>query len=509
MSRARRSTRRSGATAKYTDDPFELAGIAVSDEEEGEKRKGTNSTQQKGKGKAAAVVPEHSSGEEFEAENDVDAEDDEEGDYVDEDTDSANEDNEDENGAFSDEGERVAKVQKGTPKSQPRLLKQRRPDGTLVQKPDDLHTRGTWNPLEHVGKAVHLRVTFGSDRKDLLSIVYVRDRWAGGIDSTLPSRATLNGAVSQPDYAYGSTCGAEPDAVRKETTRGWDWYYNADMGTRFRERQRLESVTEDEARQAYIPQVKDKKHTVLMGPADDQTVFTLAQHDVVDFGEAWEEEMGLKDSSTREKKQCSKNSPAAEPKQPRRKKRQGWMINFGQKVQCMAWAPNQGGLTQYLAVVVPISKEQKDLYPDPLKDQAAASFRPSPPYPCALQIWAFKAERSDSLTKALDMKFKPRLRFALCTDWGDLRRIAWCPIARETRDEDDEEPLKNIGLLAGVWSDGHVRVIDIKLGRDPSKTEFCKTALLLAVPYTSLILKQTRHTPLCLRQNRLLPSAHV
>lgn len=141
----------------------------------------------------------------------------------------------------------------------------------------------------------------------------------------------------------------------------------------------------------------------------------------------------------------------------------------------MAWAPNQDGLVQYLAIITPITEEQKSHYPDPLADKAAPAFRPSAPYPSALQIWAFKARREDSLTKTLDMEFKPRLRLALCTDWGDLRRISWCPCPRAKRDEDEEDVLKNVGLLAGVWGDGCVRVLDIKTGRDPNTTEFCKS----------------------------------
>lgn len=440
MPRARRSTRSAGGKTKYTIDPFEIAGLS-----------GDFDTGEAGGSSAVKVLDEDSEEDFQHASNDEDAEEEEDEEVESEDDDEPK----------YAEGEAMdidgpTSTLRGRGRKNPKAKKEKavpQPDTKKKQlsgpKPDETRSRGILNTSDHVGKSVHLQFTFGTDERDLLAILHARERWAKGIDSGFPSRASLNTAQTAPDYAYGPTYGADPEDVQKESTRGWDWYYDRDVGGNFRKRQWLAKIKEDEGRR-YMPQSKPGKHTVLMGPADDQKKFPLGQFESMNFGDAW--------------------GPAGA-----KRKREGWMLNIGQKIQSMAWAPNQNGLVQYLAIVSHITEEQKSQYPDPLADKAAPAFQPSASYPSALQIWAFKAKRDESLTKTLDMEFKPRLRLALCTDWGDLRRIAWCPFPRAKRDEDDEDVLKNVGLLAGIWGDGYVRVIDIKTNRDPNTTEFRKS----------------------------------
>ncbi|KAL4873440.1 hypothetical protein BDV12DRAFT_78168 [Aspergillus spectabilis] len=464
MPSTRRSGRLTGVRKTYTLDPL------ASEESEPNSAEGTTKTP-RGKGKQPVHVADESSDEEFQAEEDEEEEDDLDNDdeaFEAEDggaeNDAGNEDDADE-AASSEEGIAIINIsgrrQKKAPKPpQPRSSKQRQPDGTLALTGEETHSRGTWNPAEHVGKSVHVQVTFGLDERDILAVLYARDRWGRGVDSTFPTRVSLDESGSLRDYTYGSTFGAEPEDMKRESTPSWDWYYGDGPGKWFRKRQRLEKITEMEARRTFLPAPKDGKHTVLVGPADDQMVFNLEQYDVINFGNAWGE------AKSRQEAQSKKANAQL------KKKRQGWILNIGQRVQCIAWAPNQSGLNQYLAVAAPISNEQKEPYPDPLKDYMAPAFRESASYPCALQLWAFKADKSGKITKAIDMTFEPRLRSVLGTNWGDLRRMAWCPIAREPRDEDGEDVKRNIGLLAGVWGDGYVRVIDIKISRDPNTTDF-------------------------------------
>lgn len=462
MPRARRSTRLpAGDRAKYTTDPFEIAGVS-GDSDAAETTDPATVKTKKEKG-------DDDSDEEFQEapDDDGDMEEDEEEPEEEEEEEADSE----EDPSIMDTGEPTSTPGRGkkkekTTSSQPRYTKQRRPDGAVALKGDETHIRGILNRSENSSKMLHLQLSFGSDERDLLAITYARDRWAKGIDSGFPTRASLNAAETAPDYTYGPTFGADPEDVKRETTRGWDWYYDGEVGEGFRKRQCTTKVEEDEYRRIYMPKTKPGKHTILAGPADDQKRFTLGQYESVNFGEAWSER------EVRNRPSSNKNS--ADTAGAKRKPREGWILNLGHKIQTMAWAPNQDGLVQYLAIVTPITDEQKSNYPDPLADKVAAAFRPSAPYPSALQIWAFKAKREDSLTKTLDMEFKPRLRLALCTDWGDLRRISWCTLPRAKRDEDDEDILKNIGLLAGIWSDGCVRVLDIKANRDPNATEFRK-----------------------------------
>ncbi|KAH8423849.1 uncharacterized protein LDX57_001606 [Aspergillus melleus] len=451
MPRTRRSNRQSGPRTKYTNDPFEIAG--VSDESKAE-----DSNPSRKKGKGVATSPQDSSSDEDfkddgngQEENSDENEDDDDEEMI---PDEEDDDEDDEDAMSVDsEGGRTGPGKKNLkkPLAQPNRAKQRN-RGPAMPAPGDTHSRGVWNPTEHVGKVEHLRVTFGTDERDLLAVVHARDQWSGGADSTLPTRSSLNRAQKASGYKYGLTFGTEPEDLKRESTRGWDWYYADEIQERFRKRQRIEEIEEDEARRVYMPLPKEQDHTVLIGPVDDdQTRFQLAQHESANFGDAWDEGKG----SAR----------------PKKKKRQGWIINMGQRVKNMAWVPNQPGLTQYLAMAAPIREEQKKPYGDPSKSSAPA-FTPSPPYPCALQLWMFKAAKQESFTKTLDMTFKPRLRLALCTDWGDLKKMAWCPMARDPRDEDEEDDLRNVGLLAGIWGDGYLRVIDVKLSRNPNKTKF-------------------------------------
>jgi transcription factor C subunit 6 len=139
----------------------------------------------------------------------------------------------------------------------------------------------------------------------------------------------------------------------------------------------------------------------------------------------------------------------------------------------MAWAPNQDGLSQYLAIAAPITEEQKNELRTE-ESEPFSAFQPSESFPSALQIWEFKAQESKTGTKSLDMDHKPQLRQVICADWGDLRRLAWCAMPRERRKEDEEHTKMPIGLLATVWTDGSLRVLDIKTDRGSQKTEYSK-----------------------------------
>lgn len=490
MPSARRSGRLSGVRKTYSNDP-------LPDEGSGSEDLGETSRTPRDKGKRPIRGDDDESDDEFHMQEE-DAEDDGLGDEDAEAENDVVDDNEEEEEAdepvisAAEEPETKGPRPGGRRKpstvrvDRARQNKQRRPDGAIVLTGSESHSRGVWNPLEHVGKSVHLQVTFGLDEKDLLAILYTRDRWSKGVDTTFPTRASLDEAGSLQDYKYGSTFGLEPEQMEREKTSSWDWYYTKEPGQRFRERQRMEPVTESEVRQIFLPTPKRGKHTVLLGPVDHQTEFNLNQYDILNFGDAWEE---LKQGKSQ------KNGT-----QPKNKKRQGWILNIGQRIQSVAWAPNQSDPIQYLAAVAPISSEQKEKYPDPLKDYAAPAFRPSAPYPCALQFWAFKANDAGEITKTIDMSYEPSLRLVLGTQWGDLRRMAWCPVPRESRDEDNHE-FQNLGLLAGVWGDGYVRVLDVKVNKKTSKTEFCEFAMMslyhgtnnLKTELMLLYLKQSPH----------------
>lgn len=356
-------------------------------------------------------------------------------------------------------------------------------DKQAVRVSDGMRNRGAPNTTEHVSKNEHLRITFGTDERDLIAAIYSRDRWYRGIDAGLPTRMSLDQAETLPSYGVGKTFGIDPEEIEMESTQGWDWYYNDLIGGDFRRRQRTENIQKGEARRRYLPLPKLGKHKVIIGPVNDQKVYELGQDDFLNFGDAWDTiKSRMKDKkSSREHNLGQRpstikkvDSSASTSETPERKVREGWILNLGNKVQCLAWAPNQDSPVQYLAVAIVLPEQQKEEYRVSGEPKGAPAFTPSDPYPAALQIWSFKARDDGTYTKSLDMAVEPKLRLVLCTDWGDLRRISWCPMAQTPREGDDAIPSKRLGLLAGIWGDGTVKILDITVDEDSRETEYCK-----------------------------------
>ena len=451
MPLSRRSGRVKSSRTKYTVDPFASAGISDdSDSEEVGKAP---------KGKARRRAEDSASDEEFVARGS----DEEMNDRPDDGDDDVSEEDEE----AGDDDEMEVEEDVATPKrkeavARPRF-KRRFPNSQVAPSPDDTHFRGIMDPKDHVAKPIHYALTFGDDDRDLLSAIYMRDRWFRGIDACLPTRFALEQS-EEPDYGCGPTMGLDPENFERERTRGWDWYYDKDIGKNFQKKQSLTKLKAADAHRNYFPAPKNGKHTILMGPPNQQIPVNLGYHESFNYGEIW------KDIKARKSDQSTQMQV-----------REGWLMNFGQKVQCMAWAPNQDGLSQYMAVVVPISDEQKKIY-HAAGSEPLSVFHTSPPYPCTLQLWEFKGKKTGERTNTLDMDFEPRLRLALCSDWGDLRRMAWCPMGRQRRSEDDKGDSEHLGLLAGIWGDGTLRVLDIRIHRKSEKAEFCKTGSKCSLP---------------------------
>lgn len=450
MAAARRSGRLKGPRAVYTNDPFESVGI-TDDSDSEERQKSATPKRKRRRDEDSASDDDFVAGEV----NDEDEEDDV--------LDGAQDldDDEEMKSNIRASTSRTPKPSGGrlrpsTVQSQQKL---RESSGAVSRSTKavtaETRVRGCVDPKENVSKPMHYISTWGDDDRDLLAVTYTRDRWARGVDTCLPTRHTLDIQSKANDYEYGPTWGVAPGDMEKERTSGWDWYYDKVIGEKFREAQRIgPKLKEADAHRKYLPKPKKGKHTILMGAADDQKNFHLGHHESLNFGRAWGE------------------TKAQKSDRPSAIVREGWMISFEQKIQCLAWAPNQDGLSQYLAVVTQIRPEQKEKHPSH-GSEPFSPFRTAPSYPCAVQLWEFTGKQAGPVTRTLDMEHKPLLRLVLCTDWGDIRRMAWCPMAREKREEDDTNGMKTIGLLAGIWGDGKVRILDVKLGTG-KKTEFSK-----------------------------------
>ena len=450
MPSTRRSTRNKGPRTVYTEDPFFLADL--SDEPTTERE--TAETKRKGNRKGKRRKRDDSaSDDEFVADSDAEIDKDENKNISDQEAWDLGGEGEDD---YVTEVDGSRATPKKRVKSLQRVIKERNPDGLSVVAADETHSRGMLDPKEHASKFMHYIMAFGSDDRDLSAAIHSRGRWSWGRDSTFPTRYSLNQSHGESDVEYGPNLGVHPDDAEKERTVGWDWYYDKDIGSRFRKKQHVNrAIKEADARRLYFPPPRKRSHTILMGPAGNQQAFQLGHHESMDISAAWGDKTGRR----------SDNSTTS-------KLREGWIVAFGRKIQCIAWVPNQDSLSQYLAVVTPVTDKQKEKYNRPGIDPVS-SFQPAPSYPSALQLWEFRAKVSrGGCTNSLDMAFKPHLRLAMCFEWGDLRRLSWCPMSRAEREEDKRDGTISLGLLAGIWGDGNVRVLDVKLRHGSRITEY-------------------------------------
>ena len=303
----------------------------------------------------------------------------------------------------------------------------------------DVHSRGMLeNPTKFDHERSRLRLFSGSGVEDILHVVRSRDQWAA--DPTLPSRENMCQLISHTD-----------EKRQMEATVGWDWYYDEGGRESFAEKQQVRMLSLEEGL-PYLPDPTDSSHSFLMGPYGRQKVFTLALSQTLGLEEAWDGTSGLSTQNP----EGSRNSKRC---------RHGWMLNVGTRVRCLDWAPNHYGDTQYLALVVAKASSSTHV----AMPTEAPAFTPSCPAPSSVQIWAF-----DASDKSIDSARPPELRQVLCTEWGEITQLKWCPVPWAARNEDALDKIF-IGLLAGVWGDGCARVLDVQLKKERgTSTGYCK-----------------------------------
>ena len=324
---------------------------------------------------------------------------------------------------------------RGTSKGQ----KQKPKDHTSNQD-TNVHSRGM---LENLMKSdqdqSRVKLFSGSDVEDVLHIVRSRDQWAA--DRTLPRRENMHTQVSHTD-----------EKRRMEATVGWDWYYNQGGRESFAKKQNVQNLNLEEGT-AYVPKATHGSHSFLMGPYGRQKIFTLALSQSLGLEEAWDTASGSSSENLGESK-CSK------------RKRLGWMLNVGTRVRCLDWAPNHDGGTQYLA----LAAAKASISTSATTPIEAPAFTPSCPASSSVQIWAF-----DATDNSMGCTRPPKLQQVLCTEWGEISQLKWCPVPRVKRDEDALGKIF-IGLLAGIWGDGCARILDVQLDKGQgANTTYCKT----------------------------------
>ncbi|PSK56049.1 hypothetical protein B9Z65_4927 [Elsinoe australis] len=224
----------------------------------------------------------------------------------------------------------------------------------------------------------------------------------------------------------------EKEADRKrEMENDWKWYDEEGGKETFQQLQQCAEIDEVIGK-LYVPE-DHASQDIVMGPHRSQQPFTLPVGGSLDLNEPFQPKVDGK--------------PVPIDKSLRRS---GWLLNVGDKVQTLAWAPNQGADYQYIALATMPLRNATDA-------KFASTFRPQLPEKAIIQIWEMK-RRSDGY---IDQSVTPKLRQVICTDHGDIRLLKWCIAPR--KDEPETADGKHLGLLAGLWGDGHIRILDITL----------------------------------------------
>ncbi|KAJ9621261.1 hypothetical protein H2203_007313 [Taxawa tesnikishii (nom. ined.)] len=310
-------------------------------------------------------------------------------------------------------------------------------------------TRGLHDPLVRTSKEARRLHLFGSSRADQEPAVRAHYKWSE--EPSLPSRKpTLAGFGGFSHGFYRSE-----NTRKKEAAESWNWYDEDGGKEAFRDLQQCKLLDEAQGR-LYLPQ--PGKRDFLMGAYNQQRLFSLDGLASMKLDQGW--------------------SGTNENVGPRQQKH-GFMLNAGAKVHSMEWAPNQTAKRQFLVVSTVPLRGRDTGYP-PFEEPTAPAFTPQRPYRSALQIWEF----TEGQGNYIDTSTAPRLVQVVCTDWGDVKEIKFCPVPRIYVLTADQETI-NLGLLAGVWGDGITRVLDISVPVStslPTQYIHCRRAAFSSIP---------------------------
>lgn len=313
-----------------------------------------------------------------------------------------------------------------------------------------LHARGVADFSKIGGQELRLKDLFGPTDKDLRPILMTRDHW--DVQETLPFRnkGGLKGGLRRSFFE--SEEAREKD--RKTLTR---WYSNSGRNA-FARGQKRKALNVEEMR-PYMMNDGPASLSVLMGTINAPQLHSLEKGTYISTAQSFADQ----------------------------KSRRGWILNLGSRVQEAQWTSNEEGSTQYLAVAV----EQRPMtgsQPKPFEHPKAPAFSATNPFPASIQIWSFEA----NMIGELDPSKQPRLELVICTDWGALKQFRWCPLglSEKTGDSNDGDEI-HLGLLAGIWSDGRVRILDISYSKldaasstDTQYIHYSKAAFDVEIPHT-------------------------
>lgn len=171
-----------------------------------------------------------------------------------------------------------------------------------------------------------------------------------------------------------------------------------------------------------------------------------------------------------------------------------WVINTGGLILSVAWAPREGRESPMLAAcVVPHSDQQ------PRARTVAGATSRAQKAEGVVQFWMFPCRKLDSHNMGTQRPSDapPTLVRTLCFSFGRAKRAKWCPIA-PTGPRDSAA--RNLGLLAILFGDGIVRVVDVGPPQPGERLTFseclCRVGVLLGHCWvTDVGIQNLFHSP--------------
>lgn len=320
-----------------------------------------------------------------------------------------------------------------------------RSGGRKVNMDDDkLRSRGIADFSGKGGQEARLKDLFGPAHVDLRPILKTRDDWR--LQETMPLRES--GLKRSP---FENTKARAKD---EELVQAW---YARGGREDFKKGQETSTLSPEQGT-AYMLNDGAKAINVLMGKTTCPRQYSLDKNSFVNIADPHED----------------------------KEDRKGWLLNLGARIQDAQWMTVEDGNRQYLAVAVE-QRDKEGQEPAPMEQSTAPAFSATAPFPASIQIWAFESTRDC----ALDLSKRPRLALVICTDWGAPKQFRWSPVTPHDRDMPlDGHGTFDVGLLAGIWSDGRVRVLNIEIATsdaemsEPTYTHFTKAAFDTSIPQT-------------------------
>jgi transcription factor C subunit 6 len=287
--------------------------------------------------------------------------------------------------------------------------------------------RGIPDITNSLDKETRVIYAIGTGNEDLVAHIRCRDKWIG--QATFPTRNMQRDNTGGLAYSYFHT----KERRANEFGQGWNWYYEQGGRQAFKQEQTFNFLDAKDSHETLL-RTLSSSDPFLIGPTREPTLIdAMRPFELTSTSNSW----------------ATDSKPS---------KKDAWIINAGARVQCLEWVPNQTGNTQYLTVVTAATDEVK------LNEKETFNvYTPSEGYQRCLQIWEFAVQASSAdQARRIDFSKKPTLQYVISFSWGYLKRLKWCPVPARDLENEDENTIR-LGLLAGVWADGRVRVVDLQL----------------------------------------------